>query len=83
MRRCAISIPSNIAEGNARRGDIEIQRFLKIAFGSRAEPETQLIIAKHLGFISVTDFGTVHEELIEVRKMLNALMSALKITTNS
>ena len=50
LRRAAISIPSNIAEGSARQSDKEFIRFLFIAYGSSAEIETQLIIAKNLGF---------------------------------
>ena len=48
MRRASVSIPSNIAEGKVRRGDIEFRRFLLIAFGSGAELETQIEISKNL-----------------------------------
>ncbi len=77
MRRCAVSIPSNIAEGNARMGDKEFRQFLKIAYGSSAELETQCVISKELGFISQSDFDTVSESLAEIRKMLNVLISNL------
>lgn len=50
IRRCAISIPSNIAEGHARDSKKELARFISIAKGSLAELETQLIIAKELDF---------------------------------
>lgn len=77
MRRCAVSIPSNIAEGNARNGDPEFRQFLKIAYGSSAELETQLIISKELEFLSQVDFDTVQGLLVEVRKMLHVLISNL------
>lgn len=51
MRRCAISIPSNIAEGKRRFGNREFRRFAGIAFGSGAELETQIKIAKRLQFV--------------------------------
>jgi four helix bundle protein len=74
MRRSAVSVPSNIAEGHARNGDPEFKQFLKIAYGSSAELETQLHIARELEFISTSNFDRVHELLVEVRKMLNALI---------
>ena len=52
IRRAAVSIPSNIAEGAARNSDKEIQRFLDISLGSIAELETQLIIAENLPMFS-------------------------------
>ena len=52
MRRSAISIPSNIAEGAARSGDREFLRFLYIARGSLSELETQITIAKEIGYIA-------------------------------
>jgi len=68
MRRCAISIPSNIAEGYARHRRLEYIQFLQIAFASGAELETQLLIAKELGLVGQD----------EVMKMLNSLIGKLK-----
>ncbi len=77
MRRCSVSIPSNIAEGFARKGNTEFLYFLRVAYGSTAELETQLVISKNLGFTSESDFAKVYGLLIEIRKMLNALMKKL------
>lgn len=52
MRRCAVSIPSNIAEGSARKGDKELEHFLYIALGSLSELETQYLVAVRLNFTS-------------------------------
>ncbi len=73
MRRCAVSIPSNIAEGHGRGSEKELVRFLEIALGSTAELETQLIISKELGFVTVEDFETLIREINEIVKMLSAL----------
>ena len=77
LRRCAVSVPSNIAEGYGRKSDGDFVRFLRIAYGSTAELDTQLIIVKELRFLSEGEFGTLIEQLTSVRKMLNKLMSAI------
>lgn len=78
MRRCAISIPSNIAEGYCRQRKLEYIQFLQIAFASGAELETQLLIAKELGYISISDFQKVNGLLQEVMRMLNSLIGKIK-----
>ena len=77
IRRAAVSLPSNIAEGKMRGGDIEFKRFLFIAFASGAELETQLIIAKKLPKTAKLDYNKVDSLLDEVMKMLNKLISQL------
>jgi|SRR3989344_2255300 len=77
MRRSAVSIPSNIAEGYARKYKQEYIQFLRIAFGSGAELETQLEIAKRLGFTAGGDIIRLENLLAEVMKMLNALVASL------
>ena len=66
IRRAAISIPSNIAEGYCRQRKLEYTQFLQIAFASGAEVETQLLIAKNLGYIAVSDFEKADSLLEEV-----------------
>lgn len=77
MRRSAISIPSNIAEGHDRKSSKEFNQFLRIAYGSSSELETQLIISYKLGFISTETYVKYCEDLTEVRKMLNKLISSI------
>lgn len=73
MRRCAVSIPSNIAEGYNRRSKKEYAQFIMVAFGSGAELETQLIIAQKLKFLDPEKFKQTIMLLTEVMKMLNRL----------
>lgn len=73
IRRSAISIPSNIAEGAARNSDKEFKHFLYIALGSASEVETQLLIAEKLGFLESAGF--FQSEISDIRKMLTGLIS--------
>jgi len=75
MRRCAVSIPSNIAEGWQRGTKKDYRHFLLISFGSSAELETQLIISKSLHYSQNTDI--IDNLLLEVLKMLNAMIAKL------
>lgn len=77
MRHSAVSIPSNIAEGYARKHKQEYIQFLRIAFGSGAELETQVEIAKRLHYISGESTQEIENLLTEVMKMLNKLISSL------
>jgi four helix bundle protein len=74
-RRCAISIPSNIAEGAARESNKEFLRFLFIAQGSVSELDTQLLIANKLSFLGNEDYFQTIEKLIEIRRMLAGLIN--------
>lgn len=78
IRRSAISIPSNIAEGRGRNHKLEYVQFLMIARGSLNELETQLEIAKRLIYISEEDFNHIDVYIIEVEKMLNALATSIE-----
>lgn len=77
IRRAAVSISSNIAEGNSRRSKPDYLQFLKIARGSCAEVETQLIISKNLGFLNEDDYLKLNQQIIEISKMLNGLINSL------
>lgn len=77
IRRASVSIPSNIAEGYTRKHRQEYIQFLRIAFGSGGELETQIIIAKNLNYASQKDFEEIEKLLDEIMKMLNKLISTL------
>ena len=76
IRRSAVSIPSNIAEGQGRNTKGEFLQFLGIAKGSLCELETQILIAKNLGYIATTD--ALEERINEVARLLNGLVNSLK-----
>ncbi len=76
IRRSAVSVPSNIAEGAARNSKKEFIQFLYIALGSLAELETQIIIASRLEYLCHLD--TILEDLKFVRKLINGLIYYLK-----
>ena len=78
VRRAAVSIPSNIAEGQARQSKAEFRNFLSIAQGSRAEVETQLTIAMRLDYITNEDARMSLSLLIEIQKMLATLLKRLQ-----
>jgi four helix bundle protein len=77
LRRAAVSIPSNIAEGHARRSTQEFHRYLSIARGSLAEVETQLLIAQRLGYLSADQLSPILSLQVEINKMTNGLMAKL------
>lgn len=78
IRRCAISIPSNIAEGFERSGNKEFVNFLSIAKGSNGELQAQLILAKDLGYISEVTFSDCITLSKEVGKIIIGLIKYLK-----
>lgn len=78
MRRAAVSIPSNIAEGRSRNSRKDFAQFLHVAFGSASELGTQLEIAKRLGYGKKEDYNELEGLLQEVSKMLNAMIVSLK-----
>ena len=77
MRRAAVSIPSNIAEGHARNSTREFIHFLSIANGSKAELQTQLMICVQVGYLADTDISELINKLDEVGRMIHALSRAL------
>ena len=74
MRRCAVSVPSNIAEGCGRRGNGEFHKFLQIATGSASELEYQLLLAKDLAYVKENIHKELSTKVIEVQKMLAGLI---------
>ncbi|MFN1219147.1 four helix bundle protein [Chryseobacterium kwangjuense] len=79
IRRCAVSIPSNIAEGAGRNNKNEFYQFLGIAFGSTYELQTQLQLLVDLKFISEDKILPLKELLAEIQKMIYSLKESLKL----
>jgi four helix bundle protein len=77
IRRAVVSIPSNIAEGQARKSTAEFRNFLSIAQGSRAEVDTQILIAIRLQYLTETQAKTALALLMELKKMLSVLQTRL------
>ena len=80
IRRCAVSIPSNIAEGYGRQSTNDYVRFLKISIGSLYETQTQIEIALNLEYLSSDEFKRIYELSREIERMLSSLCK--KITNN-
>lgn len=78
LRRAAVSIPSNIAEGARRKSTKEFIQFLYVSYGSCAEIETQLEISKNLGYLMENDIESITRELENISKMLNGLITSLR-----
>lgn len=81
MKRASVSIPSNIAEGKRRGTRKDYRQFLLIAYGSGAELETQIEIAKILPFGKNLNYDTINKTLEEIMRMLNKLISSLTPNT--
>ena len=80
MRRAAVSIPSNISEGSQRGSDKEFSHFLRIALGSSAELETQLILCQKLGFSQAEVLESAMASNSELQKMINAFLKKLSVS---
>lgn len=78
LRRAAVSVPSCIAEGNARSSTKDYLRFLSMASGSLAEIETQLVLSKRLGFVREPDDAAILRRVRAVLKLLQAMKNALR-----
>ena len=78
MRRAAVSIPSNIAEGAARNSKKEFINFLHIAQGSASELETQILISGNLDFVSQSQADPLLKELEEISRMIIGLQKSLR-----
>jgi four helix bundle protein len=79
MKRCAISIPSNMAEGYGRNSTNEYVHFLRIATGSLYELQTQLEISMNLNYLDKDSFDKLYESSREIERMLSSLIRKLSI----
>jgi four helix bundle protein len=78
IKRCAVSIPSNIAEGSGRNSNKEFNHFLGIALGSAFELQIQLILVKELSILSTVFADEILQELSEIQKMIYSFKNNLK-----
>jgi len=83
MRRAAMSIPSNIAEGCGRDTQTELARFIHIASGSASELEYQLILAHDLGYIRDELYPNLNAEINEIKRMLVGFEKAIKANSKN
>jgi four helix bundle protein len=78
IRRCAVSVAANIAEGYGKRGNGEFQRFLNIAAGSASELEYHFLLARDLQFLAAENCEKLNSSVVEVKKMLASLMRKIE-----
>lgn len=78
MRRCTISISSNIAEGFSRRTKREKVQFYQIALGSITELQNQLLISRDLNYLSKEEFLKIADQTVKVSKLINGLIKSSK-----
>lgn len=78
LQRAAVSISSNIAEGAAKSSDIDFARFLDMALGSSYEVESQLLIAKNIGYFNEDIFSKLLTENIEIQKQLTSFAAKVR-----
>jgi len=78
LRRAAVSIPSNIAEGCGRNTDAELRRFCEIAMGSASEVEYQIFLCQELGFLTQERYDGLYTSLLDCKRMLNSFIQTLQ-----
>ena len=78
MRRAAVSVPSNIAEGAGRGSNADFRRFLSIALGSAFELETQLLLTGRFGYCSADQIDAMLSHLSELQRMIHGLRNSLR-----
>ncbi|MCA1785355.1 MAG: four helix bundle protein [Desulfobacteraceae bacterium] len=78
LRRSAASVPTNIAEGCGRDSERDLARFMSIAAGSASEVEYQLLLACDLNYIQYETYEELHQQINELKKMLNSFIKKLK-----
>ncbi len=77
LRRAAVSIPSNIAEGCGRGSDAQLSHFSEIAMGSSTELEYQILLARDLGYVDDQNYEDLSTRIVEVKKMLASFIKKL------
>jgi len=77
MRRCSLSIPSNIAEGSSRKSKKHFDHFLTISIGSLFELHTQLILAFDLGYLDPSSFKSLEEDLLSIKNRIFAFRNKI------
>jgi len=78
LRRAAVSIGANLAEGCGRRTSSELARFVRIAMGSASELDYHLLLSRDLGFMAADEFTRASSAMIEVRKMLTSFLNSVE-----
>jgi four helix bundle protein len=78
LRRAAVSIGANLAEGCGRRTSPELARFVRIAMGSASELDYHLLLVRDFEFITSEQYGWLSKDLVRVRKMLTGLLSSIE-----
>ncbi|GGF28179.1 four helix bundle protein [Echinicola rosea] len=78
MRRAGVSVPSNIAEGSAKSSGKAFSNSLEISLGESYELETQLEISKRVGLLDEEKSSSLHEDLVEIQRMINGLKSKVE-----
>jgi four helix bundle protein len=78
MRRCVVSITSNIAEGFSRKTNKDKYQFYSVAEGSLTELQNQLLVSHDIGYLSKNDFWEIAEQTVKVHKLINGLKRSIK-----
>ena len=78
LQRAVVSISSNIAEGSAKPSDAEFAHFLDTALGSAFEVETQLMIAKNVGYINMELYNSLTSDLNEIERQVNGFITSIR-----
>ena len=82
-QRAVVSVPTNIAEGCGRGTDIDFARFLQIAMGSACESEYLLLLSRDLHYLSDDVYESLNEYVVEVKRMLTALLQSVRLNAES
>ena len=83
VRRAAVSVPSNLAEGHGRTGPREFAHDVSIAYGSLCELETQVLIAEQLGYSDDATTESLTTKILEVRRLIGGLLRSLRTRTSA